>query len=247
MNSTDPFDQLLRTAGEQRSAFPEQALTAFWPMCGHNWKRELMVVGRAVNGWTDDWSPVRAVDLAGRLEIRAMTLRASQGDGSGCPMLWVSMSWGARVGYNTKRSAFWRVIRRAVSDLGICDPDLPAWPSSLTWTNLYKLSPAAGGNPSGALIRLQHDLCVELLRHEIVEYQPARMLFLTGMDWAAPFLSAIGDFAPRWRGSGSVQAAGAMKIRGLPSAAAVVVAQHPQGKGDGTYVEPFRDAWAALA
>ena len=246
MSRTDLFDQLLRTTGESRSTFRETALTAFWPMCGHNWKGELMVVGRAVNGWTDPWPPAKAADAVGRSEIVSMTLLASQGDGSGCPMLWVSRLWGARRPYNTRRSAFWRVIRQAVGALDVCDPALPVWPSSLTWTNLYKLSPAAGGNPSAGLIRLQQELCLELLRQEVVDYKPARLLFLTGMDWAQPFLSRMGDLVTRWQGSGPVQTAGVLRIRELASPVAVVVGQHPQGKGDGRYVEGLRAAWSKV-
>ncbi len=245
-NRIDLFDKLLLMAGEQRATFPEQDLTAFWPMSGSTWKHELMIVGRAVNGWTDGWSPVRALDSAGRSDIRTMTFRASQRDCGGCPMLWVSTTWGASEGYNTKRSAFWRVTRRAVNDLGICDHNLPSWPSSLTWTILYKLAPAGGGNPSGGLIRLQHDLCIELLRQEILDYQPARLLFLAGLDWGEPFLNTIGEFAQRWHGLGSVQAAGVMKVRGLLPPVRVDVARHPQGKGDGTYVESLREARAAV-
>src|SRR5437868_3528764 len=97
MNRRDLFEALLRTVGEQCSTFPESALTAFWPMRGHNWKGELMIVGRAVNGWTDPWLPTTAVDPVGRSEILAMTLRASEGEGADCPMLWVSKGWGREV------------------------------------------------------------------------------------------------------------------------------------------------------
>jgi hypothetical protein len=94
MNRRDLFEELLRTAGEQSSSFPEDSLTAFWPMRGHNWNGELMVVGRAVNGWTDPWLPTTAVDPVRRSDILAMTLRASEGKGRDCPMLWVSKGWG---------------------------------------------------------------------------------------------------------------------------------------------------------
>ena len=245
MIRADLFNLLLKIAADRRSTFPEEELTAFWPMSGQNWRHELMIVGRAVNGWTDPWHPASVVDAARRSQIALMTRSVSDGDGSECSMLWVSKSWGKGEPYNTRRSAFWRVVRLAVGELGICDTSLAIWPSSITWTNLYKLSPAAGGNPSSALIRLQHEICVELLRQEVDDYRPNRVLFLTGTDWAEPFLQQLGTFEVRWNGLGSVQMAGILQSKGFSSNVSVVVAQHPQGKGDSTYIDGLREAWAA--
>lgn len=63
-------------------------------------------------------------------------------------MLWVKDGWGATDRYNTKRSAFWRAVRGVVEGLGISDVEHDTWSSHLVWSNLYKLSPADGGNPS---------------------------------------------------------------------------------------------------
>jgi len=246
MNRAELFDQLMHVAAQNQAAFREKALTAFWPMCGRNWNGQLMVIGRAVNGWTDPWLPAKALEPGGRSEILAMTLRAAEGDGVECPMLWVSKGWGAPSGYNTKRSAFWRVIRSTVTQLGVCDTDLPSWPSSLMWTNLYKLSPAAGSNPSAGLTRIQEELSPQLLALEVVEYQPDRILFLTGMDWAEPFLSRIGEFEPCWTGLASAQTAGTIRVGSNGRAVRVVVAMHPQGKRHDAFVAAVQDAWRAV-
>jgi hypothetical protein len=106
-------------------------------------------------------------------------------------MRWVTDLWGAREGYNTARSAFWRVLRRIVlSDpAGVADAD--RWSSRLAWTNLYKVSPGAGWNPGADLQRAQHRDAAELLRLELAEFAPKRVLALTG-GWVDPFIGDLG-------------------------------------------------------
>ena len=62
------------------------------------------------------------------------------------------------------------------------------WSSHLVWSNLYKLSPRDGGNPSGRLQNIQLDGCRALFNLEVETYRPGRLLLLTGWDWAEPFL-----------------------------------------------------------
>jgi hypothetical protein len=118
-------------------------LVPFWPLRGAAYERELLVVGRSVNGWVDDWSAGQLRDPEQRR--RAVTsIRADAEPAEGNRMAWVTDLWGAPTGYNTKRSAFWRAIRLISSG----DDAPPDWPSRLVWTNLYKVSPAAGWNPA---------------------------------------------------------------------------------------------------
>lgn len=97
-------------------------------------------------------------------------------------------SLGCNKGYNTKRSAFWRCIRGVVQGLGVADVEDAGWSSHLVWSNLYKVSPAGGGNPKGVLRKVQFRGCAELLNSELRTYRPSRVLFATGFDWAEPFL-----------------------------------------------------------
>jgi hypothetical protein len=146
-------------------------------------------------------------------------------------MLWVSRCWGATDGYNTRKSAFWRVIRATVGRLGVADIGAPTWPSFIAWSNLYKISPGAGGNPSSALADAQLAKCIEILRTEIQAWAPRRVLFLTGQWWAKPFLDGLG-FAP---GSDPplepVEASGT-----IFNGARAVVGPHPQAKPEGPLV-----------
>jgi hypothetical protein len=101
----------------------------------------------------------------------------------------------ARHGWNdddwrTGRSAFWRVVKKTTLALGIAtDPD--AWPSRLAYSNLYKLSPKDGGNPSGRLQEVQRLACIKMFLAEIEAWRPKRVLMLTDLKWASPFLQGL--------------------------------------------------------
>ncbi|MEW6381165.1 MAG: hypothetical protein AB1611_16375 [bacterium] len=147
--------------------------------------------------------------------------------------------------YNTKKSAFWRTIQRVILNLQIATDSATDWPSRITWTNLYKVSPAKGGNPYSTLMELQRPFCGKLLRQEIIESAPKRLLFLTGINWFEPFIPLIGEFIDVVRSTGLVQLRGYLHIPEADYKSSIVVAQHPQGKpGDRFVLEvtnAFRD------
>ncbi|MGA2403970.1 MAG: hypothetical protein ABSG91_20060 [Syntrophobacteraceae bacterium] len=172
---------------------PSGLLTGFMAMVGHSYSNELMVIGRAVNGWGTGWEPRTWNDELVRDRF-ANDVFKSVTDGDACPMQWVSRCWG-NYDYecNTRKSQFWRVIRNTVSELKIADVENTVWPSHLVWSNLYKIAPFDGGNPSNQLCSLQFEGCKALLHEEFRLYRPKRALFLTGIDWAGPFLA---EFTP---------------------------------------------------
>lgn len=212
---------VLAIVGQQAKRLPASAITGFLAMPGHAYAGELMVVGRAVNGWTGGILPECLHDPAEVTRYAMLVHQRVAGNGE-CPMGWVTAAWGASEGYNTKRSAFWRSIRRVVHHLGIADVEGTSWSSHLVWSNLYKVSPADGGNPSNVLCEIQFPGCAKLLDLEFRTYRPSRVLFLTGVDWAGPFLAA----AELQQGRGFRY----VKQFGLLCNARCVIAVHPQGK-----------------
>ncbi|MGD0109852.1 MAG: hypothetical protein ABSC06_38400 [Rhodopila sp.] len=137
--------------------------------------------------------------------------------------------------YNTRRSAFWRVIRAVVSRLHIANVDENTWPSYLIWSNLYKVSPAKGGNPNSELRCAQFNECVQLLQWELENYRPSRILFLTGRAWADPFLTQVWNDRVERNGHSFVECIGHVAC-GPHHAATCVVASHPQGKNETNWV-----------
>jgi hypothetical protein len=112
------------------------------------------------------------------------------------------------------------VVRR------LFDVEDDSWPSYISWTNLYKVSPGVlGGNPADALAEVQFSHCAKILEAEIMALTPRRILFLTGfLGWAQPFLTKLGfvqdlSVEPPMEASGHIL-----------SGSRVAVLPHPQGK-----------------
>jgi hypothetical protein len=228
--------ELLELVSQSNGRWRKKQITSFSAMRGAKDSGDLMIVGRAVNGWTSEFN-AEDLDKMRLQEILAETFAPSKGYDNQ-PMLWVSDCWEARKNYNTKKSAFWRVIRSTVEELGVADVQLETWPSFITWSNLYKISPAAGGNPSTALAGVQGGKCAEILGEEISVWKPRRILFLTGLGWAKPFLDKL-DFRPEVISSESfIEAQGS-----IFSGARIVVGPHPQGKPEQSLVSSISEAF----
>jgi hypothetical protein len=225
------FEQLLAEVAAAATD-PDVPLVPFWPLRGAGYDGELLVVGRSVNGWVEDWTPLQLRDQGVRRQA-VEWLRRNAEPTSDDRMSWVTDLWGATSGYNTRRSALWRVLRQ------ISGGDDPAddWPSRLVWTNLYKVSPAAGWNPGADLQRAQRKSAMELVLREIAEFKPRRVLALTG-NWIAPFADGLGlAFTPR---PGLVE--GVARVDGR----SWVIAKHPMRKPEGPFVNEVRSAFEEL-
>ena len=152
-------------------------------------------------------------------------------------MMWVTDGWGnANGGYNTKRSAFWRTIRGVVARLEIADVEQDSWSSHLVWSNLYKIAPAERGNPGATLRQVQLAGCRELFSLELMTYTPSRLLLLTGIGWASPFLPDFDGTPQDVAGFCYVERFGTLTISPGKRPTRYVVAAHPQGKPEDQWV-----------
>jgi hypothetical protein len=211
-------------------------LVPFWPIRGAAYDGELLVIGRSVNGWIEDWTARQLREPSIR-QTAAERMRSDAEPVDRCRMGWVTELWDAREGYNTHRSAFWRVLRRITANDTAPGLDDARWSSRLAWTNLYKVSPAAGWNPGGDLQRAQRRSAIELLNLEIQELAPRRVLAMTG-GWIGPFREGLGlNLTAR---SGLVEAVG------MKGNCAWVVAKHPMVKPEGPFVSEVLAAFADL-
>jgi hypothetical protein len=210
--------------------FEPESITGFLPTVGRKYTGELMVVGRAPNGWLT--APKQLTTLEARTAFAHEIYESVTGKmPDECPMSWVTVDWGNRAAkYNPAKSAFWRVVRKVVNELSITDvtDQNQQWSSSLVWSNLYKISPVDGGNPGAALLRAQSVGCIRQLKMEIEKYEPKRLLFLTGYSWAEPFISEIWQADLTLPGNSIVEGFGEVKCG--EGTTTVVIAPHPQGK-----------------
>lgn len=128
-------------------------------------KSGFLFIGKAVNGWiTNETDVTRLFDIENPERIFA---RQDQ-------MEWVNNLSGNTKGYNTRKSAFWRLIKK-VSETYYPEK----WYSNIAWTNLYKVAPYKGGNPNGKLQNTQRKYCFDILKKEIEILTPKYVIFLT--------------------------------------------------------------------
>lgn len=243
------MNKIAENIGANYRQFQDFPITGFMSMVGCSYKRDLMVVGRAVNGWSKGWQPKLLSDAKNRISFAKGAFESVTQPspiGNPCPMRWVSDCWGNYDHeYNTRKSAFWRVIRSVISELEIADVDSPEWPSHLVWSNLYKVAPADGGNPSNVLCSLQVEGCCSLLQEELRVYKPKRLLFLTGFGWAQPFLENFGSVKTVDSTYQYVEAIGKSIIEG-DETISIVVASHPQGKSESLWIQEVVDAFKVI-
>ena len=201
-------ERILAPVGAKAGRLPVQELTGFLAVKGrlYDRDRELMIVGRAVNGWVPRRNvlPNCFANVPFRNQYATEVLQASghspyvnavQGQ---CPMNWVYID--PPNGFNANKSSFWRVSRQVTGRLRIANVNKRNWPSHLVWSNLYKLSPWEGGNPDTTLRCIQQAGCVALFQLEIDIYRPRRLLLIAEKngapygDWyraTDPFLDGL--------------------------------------------------------
>ena len=228
--------QVLAEVGREAMKLPKLKVTGFMTMVGCLYDHALMVMGRAVNGWTTGILPKHLVSHTAT-ECYSQVVLDSVNGGRPCPMRWVTESWGnSNEEYNPGRSAFWRTIRGVVDRLEIADVEQDSWPSHLVWSNLYKIAPEKGGNPDTALCRIQLAGCIELFKLELMTYIPSRLLLLTGNEWALPFLPDPDDTLMGLAEFRYVERIGILTVAPDKQPIRYVVAAHPQGKPEEQWI-----------
>ena len=144
------YENLLKNVAE----FDEKA--TFCMQWGENFPLEkhsgVMFVGRATNGWVTD---CENVDVLFSDSEDAIFNRHDQ-------MKWVENLSGNTKGYNTRKSAFWRVIKKITKEL-YPEP----WYSHVAWSNVCKVAPWKGGNPNDSLYYAQLGDCKKIFAKEI--------------------------------------------------------------------------------
>jgi len=222
---------------------PEIKLTGFSPLIGSQFEMSesrLLLCGRAVDGWRNEWhsnSPTEE-SLRNIFKIPEADRTAA------CEMNWLQRSrknWAddRSKGYNYKSSSFWTGARDVIKQLE-GNPALQEnqWQANLTWSNVYKISPADTGNPGDKLRSIQIEYCIKILQHEIHFLRPKNILFVTG-GWGKKILEAL-DIYPYYDSQDIVQFSG--KVNG----ANVVVTVRPERQKRNRWVKEVVSAFQKL-
>ena len=158
----------------------EESIYPFFVQAGKNFAttfNRCLFVGKSVNGWITNSSDVD--ELFNPENDDRIVNRDNQ-------MEWVNEYEGRHDVYNTRKSAFWRVIK-AISKSFYNVED---WYNYVAWSNLYKLSPKSG-NPRLWLQKIQRNMCVKILSEEIRVLDPHYIIFLTS-SWEQFYFDSIG-------------------------------------------------------
>ncbi len=227
-------DEMLLKVGQQRSSFIEEEVTLYMPAKGTKSKRNLMIVGQAANGWTAFTPPCKELLEPGARKRLIEEARADSPPGGVCPMDWVSGKTNPP--YDYTKSGFWRVARLLANRLIAVPGDMEEWPSHLIYSNLCKVAPGEGGrNPSNPLCEIQLEACRRLFELELLQYQPERIVFMTGGWLKGWFFNDTykGRFSVNYsRGSSEVIKAKGVILNDNFSAKLVEI-RHPARKPEG--------------
>ena len=236
---------ILRPVGNTKLRY-KQRVYALLAGKGTRYAGKLMVVGRAGNGWGEG---IALSDLAVPEKRKRYAQEVfdewNPSDGA-CPLQWVADGWNGRRDWNARKSPFWRVIRKVVEGLDIVgEEDFDeTWASHIVWSNLYKVAPVKGGNPSDPLCNAQLGGCKKLLDHEIMTYRPERLLFITERNTVSkPYWYWANDFLPdddnndiQWDDDKAFVQASGYRVLGPDMRTRVVVAKRPEFRKEDTWV-----------
>lgn len=196
----------------------EQPYSTFCMQWGSSYRKGgVLFVGRAVNGWiTDDRDTATLFKPGDQSQIFA---RDDQ------------MRWVERENI-CARSAFWRVIRGLSRHL---TGDSADWYEWIAYSNLYKLAPSSGGNPSNSLCSRQYELCAEILRREIEVLAPSAVVLLCGIGWYYDFLCDLNGEADPENIGRKTWSGGAIDVYRIGNTV-YIGGDHPQGKDEKAYI-----------
>ena len=172
---------------------------------GNKYDGRFMVVGRAVNGWSEEceWTHGEYSNSS-PIDKVSKTYEKSLID----PLQWVHDFWGLNgfdekgvKKYNTAKSPFWQLTKKVLMKITPEDDwDEENWALRIIWSNLYKVAPSIGGNPNNTLCRYQLEFCKRILRKEIELNKPQYILFVTSENWFKDFTDCIpysNEYSPK--------------------------------------------------
>lgn len=76
------------------------------------------------------------------------------------------------------KSPFWKVAHGIWCKLYKSDKD--DFIKRIAWSNLYKIAPKDGGNPTTGMCKKQFKACYDILKEEIRTYRPTHILIISG-------------------------------------------------------------------
>ncbi len=152
-----------------------------YPQVPSGFKRtQLMVCGRATNGWFQEW------DLESVLQKKEAILDDAKKAAKIC--------WTAEDFENNNNRAFFRITKRLIQEHFGIKGDKFA--SSFMWTNLSKIAPMEKGNPNNSEFNAQVNVCKKIFKYELDNARPKNVVLFAGAitdvnNWAYDFIEHL--------------------------------------------------------
>lgn len=148
-------------------------------------RTQLMVCGRATNGWEQGW------DLKSFLRKKGAILDDAKKEALNC--------WTAEDFEYHKKRAFFRITKRLIQEH--CGIKGDKFASSFIWSNLSKIAPMEGGNPNESEFDAQVNGCKKIFKYELDHAQPKNVVLFAGAitdvnNWAYDFIDHL-ELSPK--------------------------------------------------
>lgn len=139
----------------------------------NNKRAKILFVGRAPNGWYEN---IYADKTINDILDEAKNCDFDLGKIYTNPIGEGINDKGEKVKWYYNKSAFWQLAKRVVS---LVSPNVGNWSSEIAWTNLFKIAPANGGNPSYDVMLQLIDKSLDILEEEIRLLEPSYVVMVT--------------------------------------------------------------------
>lgn len=236
---TNEYDKLFKAnlisfKEEYLKRKPDRDYTLFYPQVGKDYRDDSLVllVGRAPNGWGVTWGKSDDID---KKVSESKEYSETTDPGQNCPLDWLNDDWNNKEkNYKLYRSAFWNVSYKFIQRQ--FEKNDSNWQNIIAWSNLMKISPAEGWNPTTPEWSWQLDTSVKLITKEIEELSPKYVLMLTGLDWSEDFTKAFqehDDHKPYYNDT--------VKAVYIHHKTKIIVTDRPEGKIQEEFVKDVSD------
>ncbi len=199
----DLYQKLFFACNENKNFSKDSVFVAIKGSHYDNNTVKLLLVGRAPNSWNPRPNILQGCpNCCSKACLMTRTSPAVFGHSAqtqfNCTLRWnwiesrKNILYGTGTSYCISNKAFWAyaesILRKLIQDQQPKSiQEDPIWMKNIAWSNLYKISPAVGGNPNSYLRELQREVCVSILKEEIDVLKPTHVLFMTGYDWLSDY------------------------------------------------------------
>ena len=208
----------------------------------------LFVVGRAANGWKSlECETEQQFGDEADQEFSKVGFQWIEGIEDNFQSLHNKPKAGEKP-YYLSSSPFWRVVSNIWCGLSNSN-NRGEFFNHIAWSNLYKISPEKGGNPTDKMCGWQFKACYKILEAEIKAYRPTHILMITDYKrWFAPqndysFEGLFDD--PKPLGSNyenkDIFVEGTAKFELGGRMIPVVITCRPEGRNEGKFVKEVLD------